>query len=115
MLSYDSPVPIVGNPTVVDMPNKTTPPTGASGIASTTADGSMSPQNAGTKKPHHIWLVTGPAGVGKSTVAAYLSQALGFTYIEGDDVSLSYSELGISPESFVSCFFHLKPPGPCGQ
>ncbi|KAK5990837.1 putative gluconokinase [Cladobotryum mycophilum] len=32
----------------------------------------------------HIWLVTGPAGCGKSTVAEHLAEALGMPYIEGD-------------------------------
>jgi gluconokinase len=38
----------------------------------------------GTYKHHHIWLVTGPAGCGKTTVASHLSQALNMPYIEGD-------------------------------
>jgi len=33
----------------------------------------------------HIWLITGPAGCGKSTVAKYLSDELALPYIEGDD------------------------------
>jgi gluconokinase len=33
---------------------------------------------------HHIWLVTGPAGCGKSTVAEFLANALELPYIEGD-------------------------------
>lgn len=37
-------------------------------------------------KHHHIWLVTGPAGCGKSTVAQHLSDALNLPYIEGDEV-----------------------------
>jgi len=36
-------------------------------------------------KDHHIWLVTGPAGCGKSTIARYLSDALNLPYIEGDE------------------------------
>ncbi|KAF5967485.1 thermoresistant gluconokinase [Fusarium coicis] len=32
----------------------------------------------------HIWLVTGPAGCGKTTVAGHLAQSLGLPYIEGD-------------------------------
>ncbi|KAI5926845.1 P-loop containing nucleoside triphosphate hydrolase protein [Camillea tinctor] len=36
-------------------------------------------------KYHHIWLVTGPAGCGKSTVAKHLSEALNLPYIEGDE------------------------------
>ncbi|KAF2276218.1 carbohydrate kinase [Westerdykella ornata] len=34
---------------------------------------------------HHIFIVTGPAGCGKSTVAKFLSERYGFHYIEGDD------------------------------
>lgn len=33
---------------------------------------------------HHIWLVTGPAGCGKTTVAEHLAGALDVPYIEGD-------------------------------
>jgi gluconokinase len=41
-------------------------------------------KNHAPPKYHHIWLVTGPAGCGKSTVAEYLANALGIPYIEGD-------------------------------
>jgi len=34
-----------------------------------------------------IWIITGPTACGKSTIAKYLTEALGMTYIEGDDVS----------------------------
>ncbi|KAF2264509.1 carbohydrate kinase [Lojkania enalia] len=34
---------------------------------------------------HHILIVTGPAGCGKSTVAKFLAERYGFDYIEGDD------------------------------
>ncbi|GAW22945.1 hypothetical protein ANO14919_124920 [Xylariales sp. No.14919] len=42
---------------------------------------------AGQQAPHvhHIWLVTGPAGCGKSTVAEYLSESLNLPYLEGDE------------------------------
>lgn len=36
----------------------------------------------------HIWIVTGPAGCGKTTVAQYLARELCLPYIEGDDVNL---------------------------
>lgn len=40
-----------------------------------------------TPKPvRHIWIVTGPAGCGKSSVAQYLANTLDLPYIEGDDV-----------------------------
>lgn len=35
----------------------------------------------------HIWIITGPAGCGKSTVAQFLANRLNLPYIEGDDVS----------------------------
>ncbi|RMZ69221.1 thermoresistant gluconokinase family [Pyrenophora seminiperda CCB06] len=34
---------------------------------------------------HHILIVTGPAGCGKSTIAQHLSDRYGFDYIEGDE------------------------------
>ncbi|KAL2269822.1 hypothetical protein VTJ83DRAFT_2006 [Remersonia thermophila] len=46
------------------------------------ADASAPPQHP---KMQHIWLVTGPAGCGKSTIAKHLSDSLQFTYIEGDE------------------------------
>ncbi|KKY29102.1 putative thermoresistant gluconokinase family protein [Phaeomoniella chlamydospora] len=33
----------------------------------------------------HIWIVTGPAGCGKTTVAKFLAWKLSLPYIEGDD------------------------------
>lgn len=35
----------------------------------------------------HMWIITGPAGCGKSTVAQYVAKELSIPYIEGDDVS----------------------------
>lgn len=37
----------------------------------------------------HIWLVTGPAGCGKSSVAEYMANALNMPYIEGDSVRIA--------------------------
>jgi DNA polymerase III delta prime subunit len=37
----------------------------------------------------HIWIVTGPAGCGKTTVAQHLAKELSLPYIEGDDVSVT--------------------------
>ena len=37
----------------------------------------------------HMWIITGPAGCGKSTVAQYLAKELAIPYVEGDDVSES--------------------------
>ncbi|KAI5819763.1 P-loop containing nucleoside triphosphate hydrolase protein [Pyronema omphalodes] len=38
-----------------------------------------------TKPFRHIFIITGPAGCGKSSVANYLSRTLDLPYIEGDD------------------------------
>jgi len=35
---------------------------------------------------NHIWLVTGPAGCGKSTVAQFIAHSLNLPFLEGDDV-----------------------------
>lgn len=46
----------------------------------------------------HIWIVTGPAGCGKSTVGNGLCKELGIPFLEGDDVR-SFSHIAIHPES----------------
>jgi gluconokinase len=96
MLSCDSPVPVNGKPAG---PTKTMPAPDAAkvtllpppaatngvvtnGIAAGVALNSVHPSST----DHHIWLVTGPAGCGKSTVARYLSKSLDLPYIEGDEV-----------------------------
>lgn len=33
----------------------------------------------------HMWIITGPAGCGKTTVAKYLAEELNLPYVEGDD------------------------------
>ncbi|KAI9838226.1 MAG: hypothetical protein M1838_004645 [Thelocarpon superellum] len=33
----------------------------------------------------HIWIITGPAGCGKTTVAQYLAEHLSVPYVEGDE------------------------------
>jgi gluconokinase len=68
-----------------------TPPTSASLTAA--AGAAVKPAaeaNVAMTTPnhHHIFIVTGPAGCGKSTVAKFLADRYGFVYIEGDDVSI---------------------------
>jgi gluconokinase len=94
MLTYNAHVPINGelpstnsmsttmdplgpNPQPIDA--TMTPVTSRNTIAK--VDGQQGP------KLHHIWLVTGPAGCGKTTVAEHLSLSLKLSYIEGDTVS----------------------------
>ncbi len=46
--------------------------------------------NSALESPHHrhMWIITGPAGCGKSTIAQYTAKELSIPYIEGDDVSI---------------------------
>lgn len=98
MLSYDSPV-AAHNTNSVNMstpngkpgsrqskPNDTITMTHAAHVSSAAAQkGDAAP------KFHHIWLVTGPAGCGKSTVAEHLAETLGLPYLEGDEVCTQQS------------------------
>ena len=43
--------------------------------------------NASTKHKH-IWVITGPAGCGKTSVAEYLHETFSIPYLEGDTVSV---------------------------
>ncbi|KAL1836862.1 hypothetical protein VTJ49DRAFT_4542 [Mycothermus thermophilus] len=91
MLSYNTSVQTV-NGQRPPSPGRTTasrlPPSAFSngvmtnGITSQAADASAPPQQP---KVQHIWLVTGPAGCGKSTIAKHLADSLQFTFIEGDE------------------------------
>ncbi|KAK6843154.1 glucokinase [Apiospora arundinis] len=90
MLSYDHKISLNGAPTPA-------PPNMASNMNSLGSDPKplntiMTPNvsNAtsnGRPAPrhHHIWLVTGPAGCGKSTVAQQIAETLSVPYIEGDE------------------------------
>ncbi|KAL8746168.1 MAG: hypothetical protein Q9190_001779 [Brigantiaea leucoxantha] len=51
------------------------------------ANGSVKQINSAFDSPlhRHMWIITGPAGCGKSTVAQYLAKELSLPYIEGDD------------------------------
>lgn len=46
------------------------------------------PANGVRPPPHHrhIWIITGPAGCGKSTVAMHIANSLQLPYVEGDEV-----------------------------
>ncbi|KAF2869942.1 P-loop containing nucleoside triphosphate hydrolase protein [Massariosphaeria phaeospora] len=63
-----------------------TPPVSSPGSPSNTASNATKAAPAMcVKSHHHILIVTGPAGCGKSTVAKFLSARYGFEYVEGDD------------------------------
>ena len=80
MLSYDAPMP-------ANQGSKDTPATAtvtATAIMPTTEKQPVKPSKRRTYEHQHIWLVTGPAGCGKSTVGAHVSQVLNMPYLEGD-------------------------------
>lgn len=88
MLSYDPPMP--ANKGHKDTPNVLTVTNGAVTTLppSSKPNGSaaMSTTTSIPQKHHHIWLVTGPAGCGKTTIAEFLASQLNLPYIEGDAV-----------------------------
>lgn len=50
------------------------------------------PSSAAIQPPasehQHIWIITGPAGCGKTSVAEHLHQTYKMPYLEGDTVSI---------------------------
>lgn len=96
MLSYDAPVSINGPPSsaptnITSIRNAMASsafPLGPSKTSDRTMSGSSSiPDLKARPVHHHVWLVTGPAGCGKTTVAQHLAEELALPYVEGDDVS----------------------------
>lgn len=47
----------------------------------------------GTNPKKHIWIITGPAGCGKTSVAEFLHKTYSLEYLEGDTVRSSHEEL----------------------
>lgn len=84
MLSYDTPTQPPVSP--ANLAN------GISGAAASNTQplsAAMNPASEKTQETpgsrhHHILLVTGPAGCGKSTVAEFLAQSLNLPFLEGD-------------------------------
>ncbi|PSR90474.1 gluconokinase-like protein [Coniella lustricola] len=93
MLSYDSPVSLNGqspvSPTNLTTSRQAMAPSKPV-IVTKPTDNTLSnnaPSYGAALQPahHHIWLVTGPAGCGKTTVAGHLAGALDIPYVEGDE------------------------------
>jgi gluconokinase len=40
----------------------------------------------GTASHHHLFIVTGPAGCGKSTVGQFIAKTMSLPFVEGDEV-----------------------------
>ncbi|KAL2067391.1 hypothetical protein VTL71DRAFT_1816 [Oculimacula yallundae] len=51
----------------------------------TISNGTRSITSQPKTEHHHIWLITGPAGCGKSTVAQFLAQSMNLPFVEGDE------------------------------
>jgi gluconokinase len=47
--------------------------------------------NGSSAAHHHLWIVTGPAGCGKSTVGQFIAKSMNLPFIEGDEVRLTFS------------------------
>lgn len=96
MLSYDPPVVVngqdsgasisVSSPTTILKQNQLNSSSSKSQTASMGSTGSTA-FSAEAPSHHHIVLVTGPAGCGKTTVGEHIAEATGMPYIEGDSVS----------------------------
>lgn len=91
MLSYDSPVATKGQDATSSAPLTASRPSIAASatqptVAQMTSAAAAADKDASTQH-HHIWLVTGPAGCGKTTIAEHIADANGMPYIEGDAVS----------------------------
>ncbi|XWW92602.1 hypothetical protein V2A60_000527 [Cordyceps javanica] len=91
MLSYDAAIPIAatGQDASSPAPLTTSLPTSIAASAKQPSAAQMSPIASPATKDqasqhNHIWLVTGPAGCGKTTVAEHIAETNGMPYIEGD-------------------------------
>ncbi|KAK0633418.1 P-loop containing nucleoside triphosphate hydrolase protein [Immersiella caudata] len=94
MLSYDTPVSMNGQrppaPPNLSATPRTIPPTPkvalpTQSLSNGVHTNGVAPGPVQMPEERHIWLVTGPAGCGKSTVAKFLADALHWPYIEGDE------------------------------
>ncbi|KAI1466853.1 carbohydrate kinase [Daldinia caldariorum] len=91
MLTYDNPVPVNRKHSVASMAASmdtiasTPKPINATMVPVTSNNTTAKVNGQSAPRQRHIWLVTGPAGCGKSTVAKHLSEAIDLPYIEGDE------------------------------
>ena len=81
MLSYEK-TPMLSDPIASSSPAPMAPPTSTK-MAAPATNGVVAPQH------RHIWIITGPAGCGKTSVASYLAENFSLPYLEGDSVSIS--------------------------
>jgi hypothetical protein len=106
MLTYDSPISVNGQAPA--SPASLSTQTATSKSLSTIPaieNGSLHGHDEKPRKFHHIWLVTGPAGCGKSTIAEHLSKSLNIPFVEGDQV-IGFSLFFFLPRYHV--YFQVK-------
>lgn len=103
MLSFDAPMPVNGqNASSAGLPPSVpAAQSNASLSSASNAPNASMAANARAHKHQHIWLVTGPAGCGKTTVAEHLADAMSLPYIEGDSVRLQTALPG-GPDSLTN-------------
>jgi gluconokinase len=46
------------------------------------------PNRSSQHQHHHLFIVTGPAGCGKSTVGQFIAKTMNLPFVEGDEVRL---------------------------
>jgi len=61
------------------------PPSSSLTNGSSLSNGKTNKYSQPETQHHHIWLITGPAGCGKSTVAQFIAKTMNLPYIEGDE------------------------------
>ena len=62
----------------------------------TAAPRSNAAPNNTANSHHHLFIVTGPAGCGKSTVGQFIAKTMNLPFIEGDEVRNSPIPLSLS-------------------
>lgn len=62
-----------------------------------TLDVSVQAMQSDNDHIEHIWIITGPAGCGKTTVAQHLASELSLPYVEGDDVRFMHGTALLAP------------------
>lgn len=88
MLSYNTSISVNGQRTPTSGASPKAARLNGPGLSNGVLTNGSSSTNNTPAKEHHIWLVTGPAGCGKSTVAKHLADSLHLPFIEGDEVCL---------------------------
>lgn len=86
MLSAGERAQLPVTPAVVDPPVHTMPEPESNATSSKTPSTVLSHDSTNSPPVQHIWVVTGPAGCGKSTVGQILQKELDIPFLEGDDV-----------------------------